>query len=253
MKKTAILTAMALAAINQLNAQDIPMWTPLLPVEEELDSLLYVSTMFRPYEYILGEAGELTDEDYREVAAELGVEVAAIKAVVDIETGRKHEGFYDRGKPLINFDLTMYRERARRHGVNLDEVRRKAPIVFNRPDVKKYGSQQLAQQARLDAAKAIHEESALEGTFWGMFQIGGFNWKLCGASSVQEFVAAMCRSEREQLELFAKFCQSRDLVKYIRNKDWAGFSLRYNGPSYASRGYHTKMAAAYRKFKAQGL
>ncbi len=36
----------------------------------------------------------LTDDDYREVAERLGVEVAAIKAVVDIEAGRAHEGFF---------------------------------------------------------------------------------------------------------------------------------------------------------------
>ncbi|MBO7165031.1 MAG: DUF3380 domain-containing protein, partial [Muribaculaceae bacterium] len=40
-------------------------------------------------------------------------------------------------------------------------------------------------------------------------------------------------------------------VEYLRRKDWSGFARRYNGPSYAKRGYHTKMANAYRKFKAQ--
>ena len=51
----------------------------------------------------------LTEEDYRQVAEELGVEVAAIKAVVDIEAGPQHKGFWQPGKPLINFDLSMYR------------------------------------------------------------------------------------------------------------------------------------------------
>lgn len=251
MKFFAVIASFSLLLISCATAQT-PVWTPLLPSEVELDSMLYVSTMFRPYEYDLGEPGTLTDDDYRAVAEELGVEVAAIKAVVDIETGNKHKGFYDTGKPIINFDLTMYRPAARRNGVDLAEAKRKSPEIFRGPNVAKYGSQQLAQQARLDAAIAIDEESALEGTFWGMFQIGGFNWKLCGTDSVQHFVALMSRSERDQLELFARFCEARNLVRFIKNKDWAGFSLRYNGPGYASKGYHTKMAAAYRKFKARG-
>ncbi len=36
----------------------------------------------------------------------------------------------------------------------------------------------------------------------------------------------------------------------LKAKNWAGFARKYNGASYARRGYHTKMAAAYRKFKA---
>ena len=83
-----------------------------------------------------------------------------------------------------------------------------------------------------------------------MFQIGGFNWKLCGCSDIQEFVRRMSTSEREQLELFAAFIKSIGIDKALRNKDWATFARRYNGPSYASRGYHTRMAKAYQRHKA---
>ena len=41
------------------------------------------------------------------------------------------------------------------------------------------------------------------------------------------------------------------MVKDLRARNWAAFSRKYNGPSYARRGYHTRMAAAYKKFKAQ--
>ena len=42
---------------------------------------------------------KLTEEDFEEVAQRLGVEVAAIKAVVEIEAGHSHEGFASPGKP----------------------------------------------------------------------------------------------------------------------------------------------------------
>lgn len=196
-------------------------------------------------------AKSLTEADYQEVAKALGVEVAAIKAVVDIEAGLAHEGFWKEDRPLINFDLSVYRKRAAKRKVNLDKYQKSHAVIFAKPNTKKYGSYQGGQHARLDAAMSIDSISAIEGTFWGMFQIGGFNYKLCGTESPQEFVRLMSRSERDQLDLFAKLLVNTKMVEPLRKLDWAGFARRYNGPSYASRGYHTRLAKAYNKYKAQ--
>ncbi len=191
----------------------------------------------------------LNDEDYLEVAEELNIEVAAMKAVVDIEAGKAHKGFYAHGKPLINFDLTMYTKLAPRHNISLAKARKSHPVIFNRPNTARYGSYQAAQQARLDAAAEIDSVSAYESTFWGMFQIGGFNWQKCGCDSVGEFVELMRRSERDQLELFARFIQNSGMVDDIRNKNWLRFATKYNGPKARQRGYHTRLAASYRRHK----
>lgn len=193
----------------------------------------------------------LTEDDYREVADSLGVEIAAIKAVVDIEAGKAHKGFWSEGKPLINFDLAMFRRHARRNGVKLGKYGKSHAVVFAAPNARKYGSQQAAQQARLDAARTIDDRSAIEGTFWGMFQIGGVSWKECGAESIDDFVDRMSRSERDQLDMFANFVRNTGMLKYIQNKDWSSFARRYNGPSYRARGYHTRMANAYKKYKKE--
>lgn len=192
----------------------------------------------------------LTEADYEDVARELGVETAAVKAVVDIEAGKTHEGFIAPGKPIINFDFSMFTRFARRNGVNLSAYRKSHPLVFSSASSRKYGSRQNAQHARLAAARTIDERTAVEGTFWGMFQIGGFNWRKCGAKSLADFEERMSRSERDQLELFAGFLKSTGLDKHLRNKNWAAFARGYNGPSYASRGYHTRMASAYQRHKA---
>lgn len=191
----------------------------------------------------------LTEEDYREVAEWLGVEVAAIKAVVDIEAGKQHKGFWQPGRPLINFDLSMYRKFAPRRKVSLSKARKRCPEIFRRPDVKRHGSYQAAQHARLDAACAIDSVSAWQSTFWGMFQIGGFNWRKCGTSSIEEFVELMSRSERDQLELFASFIKNSGMVEDIKNRKWLRFALKYNGPKARSRGYHTRLVAAYKRHK----
>jgi hypothetical protein len=84
-----------------------------------------------------------------------------------------------------------------------------------------------------------------------MFQIGGFNWKQCGVNSVEEFVQMMSRSERDQLELFARFITANNMVDAIRRGNWLQFALKYNGPKAKARGYHTRLAAAYRRYKAE--
>lgn len=209
-------------------------------VEAEIDSAV-VET---PKEIL-----RLTEDDYQEVAEMLGVETAAIKAVVDIEAGRQHEGFFAPGKPLVNFDLTMFRQHARKNGINLGRYSKSHSIVFSSPNARRYGSTQAAQQERLRVARTIDNKTAVQGTFWGMFQIGGFNWKQCGCKDINEFVDRMSRSERDQLELFANFIKSIGLDKALRDKNWAAFARRYNGASYAARGYHTKMAQAYARHK----
>lgn len=191
----------------------------------------------------------LTDSDYRTVAEELGIEIAAMKAVVEIEAGASHRGFYRPGKPIINFDLAMFRSFARRRGIVLSSFAKSHTVVFASPNGRKYGSYQAAQYARLEAAMEIDSTTAIYGTFWGMFQIGGFNWKKCGAKSPEDFVRRMSCSEHEQLELFARFLTSTDLVKYLRAHNWTEFARRYNGPGFARHAYHTRLARSYAKHK----
>ena len=185
----------------------------------------------------------LTEADFRLVAEELGVEVAAMKAVVSIEAGSAMKGFWAPGVPVINFDPTMYRQHASRAPSKAPDKSAKVPEGLTGYALKEW--------KQLTNARHTNAQGADMGTFWGMFQIGGFNYKLCGCKSVPEFVEKMSYSELEQLELFAHFIQNTGIVKHLKNKDWAKFSRAYNGPSYARRGYHTKMAAAYKKFSAQ--
>lgn len=188
---------------------------------------------------------KLTEEDYRRVADELGIDVATMKAVVEIEAGHSHQGFAAPGIPLINFDLTMFKRFMRRAGKSYSKYT--GSTAFRRPNTRKYGSYGKAQWARLESARKINKDIANKAAFWGMFQIGGFNWKQCDCASLDEFVEKMSESEAEQLELFARFVINNNLVRYLRKKDWAGFAYHYNGPSYRSRGYHHRLRRAHAK------
>lgn len=205
-------------------------WTPLL-IPERHPSLT-----------------RLTEDDFKQAAKELGVEVATIKAVVQIEAGPSGNGFSEEGVPLINFDFSLFKTFTKRKGIKLSKFKKSNPTVFAPLNRRKYGSTQKAQLARLDSGMKIDSVAAIEATFWGMFQIGGFNWEKCGCASVDEFVELMSTSEHDQLELFVHYIISRNLEGYLQTKNWAGFAMRYNGKSYAKRGYHKRLARAYQKF-----
>ena len=179
----------------------------------------------------------LTESDFNLVAKELDVEVAAIKAVVEIEAGKAMKGFWAPGIPVINFDRTMYNKYKNKAQSTAGAQGEKVPEGLTGYALKEW--------TELIKARKNNAQGANLGTFWGMFQIGGFNYKLCGCESVDEFVKRMAYSELEQLQLFAVFITNTGMVESLRKKDWAAFARKYNGPSYAKRGYHTKMAKAY--------
>lgn len=185
----------------------------------------------------------LSDADFRKAAEKLGVEVAAIKAVVSIEAGSAMKGFFAPGVPVINFDAAMYRRFVGKVANKRGDKSAKVPSGLTG-----YG---LKEWTQLVNARKVNSEAANMGTFWGMFQIGGFNYRFCGCETVQEFVDRNSYSELEQLQLFAVFITKGKMLADLQSKNWAGFARKYNGASYARRGYHTRMAAAYKKYKQQ--
>lgn len=184
-------------------------------------------------------------------AAELGCDPAAIHAVIDIEAGHIHDGFWAPGKPVVYFSFNQFKKFAAKRGINVESQRRAHPALFAKPDKSKHGGSAMkAMQARLDEAMAVDSVAAIQATFWGMMQIAGFNWKLCGASSPQDFCRRMQGDNHTQMQLFINFLRSTHLDEPLRKRNWARFARGYNGPSYASRGYHTRLARAYAKHKA---
>ena len=182
----------------------------------------------------------LTEEDFKLIADELGVEVAAIKAVVKIEAGPKLEGFWAPGVPVANYVQSLFNKyNAKTKGRKLKDAR--VPTGLSGYALKEWTS--------LTNARKINADAADMGTYWGMFQIGGFNYKLCGCKNVEEMVEKICESEFSQLKMFAVFIQNAGMLDALKKKDWVTFARKYNGPSYAKRGYHTRMAKEYANFK----
>lgn len=180
----------------------------------------------------------LTEKDYRDAAFQLGCEVAAIKAVAYTETAGA--GFDSQDQPTILFERHIFsRLTGGRYDVQYPDISNKTPGGYGL---------QSAQHSRLQKAVALDRDAALKSASWGKFQIMGNEYREAGFSTLQEFINAMYKGEREQLFGFVNVIIAYNLKKALQARDWATFARKYNGVNYRINKYDEKMAAAYKKF-----
>lgn len=187
----------------------------------------------------------LTESDLNTVAHQLSVEVAAMKAVYEVESRGK--GFLPDGRPKILFEGHIFWSQLKKRG--------KDPAAFTASNedilfpkwTKEYYKGNAAEYERLSRAQTIDHEAALASASWGTFQIMGFNFKLCGYDSVLTYIDSSYRSEGDHLKAFAAFITSAGLLPHLKNKNWAAFAKGYNGPAYQQNQYDLKLEAAYKK------
>lgn len=188
----------------------------------------------------------LTENDFQRVADWLGVEMAVVKAVQTVETGGRG-GFVAPGRPVILFEGHIFWRELKKQGLDPEKyVAGNENILY--PKWEKghyYGG--IREYERLEKARKIHKEAADASTSWGMFQVMGFNYVMCGYGSEDEMVKDMCTGEDKQLEAFARFVKLTGLRPNLERKDWTGFAKRYNGSGYAQNQYDKKLEEAYRR------
>jgi hypothetical protein len=95
------------------------------------------------------------------------------------------------------------------------------------------------------AALKIEPTFAKLATSFGMFQLMGFNYAVVGYETVDEFVAAMEESVENQVVAFCIFVMANHLQNAVKNKKFADFATKYNGPNYLMNHYDTKLEDAY--------
>lgn len=192
---------------------------------------------------VAGSAAPLTRADFESVAAELGCEVEAVQAVVEVESGSLG-AFAPNGKPVILYEPHIFSRRTNRQ---YDATH--PTISYRSWDASKYPRTQDGRWAQLREAYALDPEQAVASASWGLFQIMGFNHNACGFPSAKEFVSDMCRSQAQQLKAFAKFVKANNLADELVRKDWEGFAAGYNGQGQVER-YGRLMREAYERLKS---
>ncbi|NWA26141.1 N-acetylmuramidase family protein [Pseudomonas gingeri] len=187
----------------------------------------------------------LTDSDFQNAATQLGggVSVNIIKAFATVESGGR-SGFGPAKLPVIAFEGHLFRKYTKR---KYDQTH---PLL-SYPYVKKAGPQWQANNKdqtkawdTMATAFGLDQEAALMSASWGMFQIMGFNFSACGYKTVFEFTAALKINAGNQLKAFLGFCSaSPALVKAMKNKDYVGMAMNYNGKDYGD--YDSRIKKAY--------
>ena len=182
-----------------------------------------------------GPATELGDSVIEAAAVRIGCHVAAVRAVIDVES---RGGFLADGRPKILFERHYFsRLTKRRHDASYPDISSRAQGGY------KGGAWEYD---RLGRAIALDRDAALRSASWGAFQIMGDNYALCGFASVEDFVKAMVSGAPAQLDAFVSFIRKTGLSDKLIRADWAGFARGYNGPAYKMNKYDDKLAAAYR-------
>jgi hypothetical protein len=186
---------------------------------------------------------KLTDDQIKTKAKTIGIEPAALKALAIVESNG--DGFLPNGQCKILFEGHIFWRQLVIAGINPSKMAFKYPhILYEVWDKTKYVGGEGEYQ-RLEIAKLIHNDAALKSASWGMFQIMGFNHKICGFADISEFVESMQQNEFNHLNAVISFLQVNNWLKYLREKNWAGFAYKYNGPGFSLNNYDTKLQTVY--------
>ena len=191
---------------------------------------------------------ELTNDQIRELARQNGIEYAALKAVVEVEASGR--GFVGNAPKILFEPHIMHRLLTQKNYITIRNNLMKAhpSLCYPKWGTYKYGTV-ASQHDRLSKAAAFNRDTALESCSWGLGQVMGFHWKSLGYESLQAFVNAMYESEAKQLDAMIRFIKVNKLLDALKSKNWTAFARGYNGAGFAKNAYHTKLAAAYNKYK----
>lgn len=189
---------------------------------------------------------KITNEQIREIALRFGLEYAALKAFIEVESGGS--GFDKKtGKILIQFEPHWFKRKAPyapsgKWSVNKVDVQSKEWIAFNN-------------------AFSINPNAAMESTSIGLAQIMGFHFKILGYKSVGEMWDYAKLGEYQQVEqlcLFLKNYLGGRILRHLRDQDWHNVAVYYNGSGYMTiakkygrEPYNISMAKAYKKYSGK--
>lgn len=184
----------------------------------------------------------LTQQDIEDAAESLGVSDPVIYAVRDVESNG--QGFGADGRPIILYEPHIF-SRLTEH--RFDDTH--GGVSYRKWGAKPYPKTQAERWAQMEYAMRLDRDAALQAASYGLFQIMGFNWKVCGFESLNAFVEAMYRSERDHLMAFVGFVKNSHLDDELQALDWLKFAGGYNGPGQAAA-YAAKLSKAYAKRSA---
>ncbi|WP_321943286.1 N-acetylmuramidase family protein [Paraburkholderia tropica] len=204
-----------------------------------------------------------SESQYKNIATELNVEIAAVKAIVQQESGGKP--FLENGLPPILyerghfFDLSVKKikiESGSKKGAG--KKKNIANPYPRNPDLclkgsGNYGAEGLHQYEKLVRAAALDFDIAIQACSWGGFQILGEYYSECGCSTAFEFANKFMSGTEGQVQIFIAFMKNikPGAVQGLRQHNWGKVAESYNGIYWQSTNpdYAENLKIFYEKFK----
>lgn len=190
-----------------------------------------------------GAARRIDDIDLPRIGAEIGVGEDELHAFLEVES--RGAGFDAEGRPKILFEPHVFYR-------CLPKAKR-AAAVRAKLAAPKWGQiaygKESQQYDRLERAIAIDQTAALKACSWGLTQILGENHHMVGYDNVQAMVKDFMDDEENHVEAMVRYLVAAGIDDDLRAHRWEVVARVYNGPGYRKNSYHTKMAAAFRKWQ----
>ena len=189
----------------------------------------------------IGAAKPIDDIDLPKIGHQIGVGEDEIHAVMDVEA--PGSGFDKLGRPKALFEPHKFYW-------GLTGAERQTAIA-RRLAYPKWGQAKYPMDSypRIKAAMLINQEAALKATSWGRGQVLGANHLALNYPTATAMVMAFLEDEEAHIQGMVDFIKANHIDDDMRTHNWAIFARVYNGPGYATHGYHTRLAAAFAKWK----
>ena len=187
---------------------------------------------------------KVEEKDYIEAAKILGCEVAAVKAIKEVESGKSP--FLNSGFPTLLFEAHVFYKQL--GSATAAKLQPSHPGIICKSWNKSLYKGGEKEVDRLREAWDISPKAASASASYGAFQIVGFNYGMCGYSGSLEFLGKQWLGEREQLMAFVKFIKASGIAPYLKTKNWAEVAKRYNGAGYKLNKYDLRLEQAYKKY-----
>jgi hypothetical protein len=178
----------------------------------------------------------LTNAQINDLAIKNGYEYRVLKSIIQVESGQ--HGFHPlTGKIIIQFERLWFKREYKDWA---------ADVMHTTWQSNKVGNQD-AEWLAFDSAFAVNADAAMKSTSIGMMQLMGFHYAELGFKKVGEMWDFAKESEHNQVLLAIKWIKTvPPLDLAIKNKDWQKIACYYNGGSYRSYCYDTRLHSAYR-------
>lgn len=203
-----------------------------------------------------------SEESFIQAANRIGCEVRTIKAFAKVESG-SFGPFQSDGRCTILYERHVFDRltngRFRGQTIWLGEGSKARNYSLSEKTSGGYGlishqREKLRIASNLQITPLIRaNDSAHMACSWGLFQLMGENYQICGFETIWDFVKAMETSVEFHLLAFTNYClnnrkrlpNGKTLLDALRSSppDFLSAALIYNGPK--QKGYGKRFQAAY--------